>query len=311
MNDTVVQTLAPEAAAELSRKHESVLEFSSPEFRDKFNRRPFLVKHNLASHPLFQLGSLVELSRRLPAEHVKYNLGTLAVTEDLDRAPQSGLSVQETIERIEECRSWMVLKYIENDRLYRELLMACLEEVRAFSEPLDPGMCDEHAFIFITSPNSITPCHIYPEINFLLQISGSKSMSVFDPMDREIVSEQQLENFFTRENFASVTYADAFQPRAFEAHLTPGVGVHCPVTAPHWVKNGPEVSISFSITFRTPATKRRSRIYQMNSSLRQIGFNPTPFGLSPLRDAAKYSLWRGFSGFKRLLPFQGARLSHS
>jgi hypothetical protein len=301
MSSTALQ----DVGAGLGPQDRNLLKFDSQNFREKFNRRPFLVKHNLASHPLFQLGSLVELSRRLPAEHVKYNLGTLAVTEDLDRAPQSGLSVQETIERIEECRSWMVLKYIENDRLYRELLMACLKEVRALSEPLEPGMCDEHGFIFISSPNSITPCHIDPEINFLLQIRGSKSMSVFDPTDREMVSEEQLENFFTRENFASVTYRDAFQTRAFEAQLTPGFGAHCPVTAPHWVKNGPEVSVSLSITFRTPATKRRSRIYQMNSSLRRIGFNPTPFGRSPLRDAAKYSLWRGLSGFKRILPLQG------
>jgi hypothetical protein len=306
MNDAALQEIT---AGSNGPNDQNLLELDWPEFREKFNRRPFLIKHNLASHPLFQLGSLVELSRRLPAEHVKYNLGTLAVTEDLDRAPQSGLSVQETIERIEECRSWMVLKYIENDALYRELLMACLEEVKTLSEPLDPGMCDEHGFVFITSPNSITPCHIDPEINFLLQIRGSKSMSVFDPMDREMVSEQQLENFFTRENFASVTYSDAFQSRAFEAHLTPGVGVHCPVTAPHWVRNGPEVSVSFSITFRTPATKRRSRIYQMNSSLRRIGITPTPFGRSLLRDAAKYSLWRGFSGFKRIMPLPGPKPS--
>jgi hypothetical protein len=279
------------------------LEYDAREFREKFDRQPFLVKHRLAQHPLFRLESLVELSRRLPAEHVKYNLGTLKVTEDLDHAPQTGLSIQETIERIGECRSWMVLKYIENDRIYRELLMACLEEVRAASEPLEPGMCDEHGFIFITSPNSVTPCHIDPEINFLLQIRGSKTMSVFDPADREMVSEEQLEQFFTEENFASVTYCEAFQGRAFEASLTPGVGVHCPVTAPHWIKNGSEVSISFSITFRTPATKRRSRVYQINRQLRRAGLTPVPFGRSALRDGTKHSLWRGASAAKKILRF--------
>jgi hypothetical protein len=281
----------------------NVLEYDSQEFREKFNRQPFLVRHRLSQHPLFQLNSLVELSRRLSAEHVKYNLGTLEVTEDLDHAPQTGLSIEQTIARIEECRSWMVLKYIEKDPLYRELLMACLKEVRAASEPLDPGMCDEHGFIFITSPNSVTPCHIDPEINFLLQIRGSKTMSVFDPADREMVSEEQLEQFFTEENFASVTYREAFQGRAFEACLTPGVGVHCPVTAPHWVKNGPGVSISFSLTFRTPATKRRSRIYQINRRLRRAGLSPIPFGRSVLRDGTKHSLWGGVSAVKKILRF--------
>jgi cupin-like protein len=279
-----------------------LLEFEAEEFRRKFNRQAFLVRHNLSRHPLLELQNLVELSRRLPAEHVQYNSGTLAVTEDLDHAPQTGLSVQQTIERIEECRSWMVLKYIENDPQYRELLLTCLREVKAHSEALDPGMCDEHGFIFITSPNSVTPCHIDPEINCLLQIRGSKTMSVFDPLDREMVSEEQLENFFARENFASVNYRDSLQARAFEAQLGPGVGVHCPVTAPHWVKNGPDVSISFSITFRTLATQRRSRVYQMNARMRSAGLKPAPVGKSRLRDAAKHSVWRTLSALKRVLP---------
>lgn len=278
-----------------------LLYYDCEEFRANFNRKPFRVRHTLVNHPLLSLSSLVELSRRLPVENVKYNLGNLAITQDFDAVPNNGLTVEETIESIEECRSWMVLKYAESDAKYRQLLNQCLNELKKDSETLAPGMCDAHCFIFITSPHSITPCHIDPEINFLLQIRGSKIMSIFDPMDREIISEKQLEEFFTAEHFAAVTYQDEFQSRAFQAALTPGVGVHCPVTAPHWIKNGPEVSISFSVTFRTPATYRRAIIYQMNSRLRRAGLNPAPQGSSLLTDAAKYQLYRGARFCKRAI----------
>ena len=36
--------------------------------------------------------------------------------------------------------------------------------------------CD--ALIFVTSPNRITPYHIDRECNFLMQVSGSKTISI-------------------------------------------------------------------------------------------------------------------------------------
>ena len=60
--------------------------------------------------------------------------------------------------------------------------------------------------------------------------------------------------------------------------MGPGDGVHVPVTAPHWVKNGPEVSVSFSITFQTRASERRGIVYRVNHALRQRGLKPPPVG---------------------------------
>jgi hypothetical protein len=279
-----------------------LVSYSQEEFRENYDRRPFLVQHSLSTHPLFTLHSLVELAQRLPPGQVKYNRGTLDVKDNLDLAPGNGLSVEETIRGIEHCRSWMVLKYVEADPAYRELLVDCLREVRKDSEPIDPGMCEEHGFIFITSPESITPCHIDPEVNFLLQVRGSKVMNIFNPDDREIISETQLEDFLTAENFGAVSYREEFQSRAYAAELRPGVGVHCPVTAPHWVQNGPEVSISFSITFRTPRTRRRSLVYQMNGKLRRAGIEPLPFARSLWMDSAKASLMRCMSAAQHILP---------
>jgi len=270
-------------------------------FRQRFNRSPFMIEHRLQDHPLLRLPSLVELSRRLKPESVKYNEGNLAVGDNLEKAPVNGLSIEETIRRIEQQCSWMVLKNVQNHPDYGSLLKQCLEDIRPHSEGLDPGMCDARAFIFISSPNSVTPFHIDPEINFLLQIRGSKNMSVFDPFDRQILPEQALERFSVAENLGVVKYRNDLESRAFVAKLSPGTGVHVPVTAPHWVKNGPAVSISFSITFRSPSTEKRRKLYWMNAQLRRIGIRPAPIGSSRWRDELKHGVFCTLASAKKLV----------
>jgi hypothetical protein len=152
--------------------------------RDSFNthfaRTPFLVPHRLARHTLLTLPCLVELAKRLPASQVEYNAGEVPVGLDPARTPRNGLSPEETIRRIAECRSWLVLKHVEHDPSYRLLLDHCLAGVRGTSARLTAGMREPHAFIFVSSPGAITPYHMDPEENFLLQIRGTKTISVFD-----------------------------------------------------------------------------------------------------------------------------------
>jgi cytochrome P450 len=51
-----------------------------------------------------------------------------------------------------------------------------------FSEPLAPGMCQREGFIFISSPGAVTPFHLDPEHNFLLQIKMD-ARSIEDGLD--------------------------------------------------------------------------------------------------------------------------------
>ncbi len=267
------------------------LKLDETDFHKNFNRQAFFIRHHLAGHRLFELPRLIELAKKLPAEFVEYNAGALPVNQDPIRTPKTGLSVDETIRRIEECQSWMVLKYVETDPEYKRLLGNCLDEIKRLTEPVAPGMIKREGFIFITSPGSVTPYHMDPEYNFLLQIRGHKTMSVWNPQDRTVLSEEALEGYLSG-GHRNLVYQDEYQQKAREFELTPGVGLHVPVTAPHWVKNGNEVSISFSITFRTPASDRRNLIYATNAYLRRHGIQPTPFGQSAWRDALKFNAYR-------------------
>ena len=257
-------------------------------FLEKFDKLPFLIEHSLCDHPLFNLERLLSLSNALPTKSVEYNAGELPIGCDPSQTPSNGLSAEETIRRIETCKSWLVLKNVEQDPDYRALLSACLGEISSLSEQLRLGMMQEEGFIFVSSPNSITPYHFDPEHNFLLQIRGSKTMTTFD---RGVVSAQERESYFTGAH-RNLNFDEMYMTRSQAFELRPGQGLHVPTTMPHFVRNGPAVSISFSITFRTPDLFRSKSIYQFNRMLRRSGIAPSDVGVSPVRDAAKSLAWR-------------------
>lgn len=268
-----------------------LLDLDAAEFAAKIDREPFFIVHRLCEHPLFELPRLVELLRSLPEGSIEYNAGDFPMSIDLKLTPRNGLSPEETIRRIEECKSWMVLKDVQQDPAYRELLEECLAEVRPHSEKIVPGMRHTQAFIFVTSPNSVTPYHIDPEHNFLLQVRGSKTVHLFDGRDRSLLREDELEYFYAVKP-RDLNFREENRERAWVNDLQPGYGLHFPVTYPHWVRNHDAVSISFSITFRTPDLERRRTVYTLNYRLRQRGYSPTPFGKLPIVDALKYQSQR-------------------
>jgi ribosomal protein L16 Arg81 hydroxylase len=133
----------------------------------------------------------------------------------------------------------------------------------------------------------------------LLQVRGNKTVHLFDGNDRSLLSEQELERFYGGSH-RNLVFKEPYQAKAQRFLLKPGDGLHFPVTAPHHVQVEDEVSISFSITFRTPDLERRSIIYNVNAYLRGKGWRPTPVGQSRWRDALKYCTYRVWRRARRL-----------
>jgi hypothetical protein len=266
-----------------------------------FDRKPFHLRHGLAGHPSFSLPRLVELARRLPEEFVEYNAGALPVGVRPQETPRNGLSPEETVRRIAECGSWMVLKRVEQDPEYGPLLDRCLDDVAAQAGAALPRMRRREGFIFLSSPGAVTPFHLDPEHNFLLQIRGTKTVSMWDREDRFVLPEAELEKFYAAFVHRNLPWREVFQTTAWVVPLEPGQGLHFPVAVPHWVKNGPEVSISFSITFRSDSSERRELIYRANARLRTLGLSPHPPGRSILLDSTKRAAFSALSELKRVL----------
>ncbi len=266
-----------------------------------FDRRPFHVRHSLSGHPLFGLSRLIELARRLPEPFVEYNAGALPVGVRPGQTPRTGLAPQETIRRIAECGSWMVLKRVEQDPEYGALLGRCLDDAAAQAGAALPSMLQREGFIFLSSPGAVTPFHLDPEHNFLLQIRGRKTVSMWDRDDRFVLPEAELEKFYAAFVHRNLPWRDVFQTTAWVVPLEPGQGLHFPVAVPHWVQNGPEVSISFSITFRSGSSRSRELVYRANAKLRNLGFSPRPPGRSILLDSTKKAAFSALARMKRIL----------
>lgn len=277
------------------------LKLNEDDFRDHFNRRPFTIEHSLNGHELLSLKSLVGLSQALPEDRVEYNAGNLPLTVDPTATPRNGLSVTETIERIRNNQSWLVLKNVERVPEYEALLNQCLEEVRPYSELASSGMTHRQGFIFISSPGSVTPFHIDPENNFLLQIQGSKTVWMFGQNDRTVLSEERIEEFFSGAH-RNMEFNEAHRVRGQEFELQPGQGLHFPVVAPHFVMNGPDVSISFSITFQTEDSADRQSLHRFNRKLRRLGMTPSPVGANAAGDERKLRMLRMMRKAKHWFP---------
>lgn len=269
---------------------------------DKMPIKTFRLKHTLNEHPLFKLDRLARLAASLPADQVEFN-GPVQPNQDPKLTPQNGLSAEETVRRIEDCQSWMVIKNCESDPEYKALLDACLDQVAEQTGGVMGGAKKRQAFIFVTSPNNVTPLHMDPEYNFLLQVRGTKRMSLFDHKDTMIVSEEQLELYPGKHR--NLTYRDEFEAVATQQNLEPGDSIFVPLFDPHWVQNGPEVSVSFSITWHTDHSLRMVKLSYVNAGLRRLGMPQASVGAHPAVDSIKvaaYDVARfGYDLVKRLL----------
>jgi hypothetical protein len=238
-----------------------------------YPEQPALLTHGLCDHPLLQLDALAALAARIRPVDVEYNRGDLPVGIAPEDTPGNGLSVEETIRSIEHNGSWMVLKFVEQDRVYRDFLAETLAELEPLVRPATGAMLKQEAFVFISSPDAVTPFHFDPEHNILLQVRGRKVMNVF-PAGAETIVGGEAHEAFHNGGHRNLAWRDDFAVHGTAFALEPGKAVYVPVKAPHWVRNGAEVSISFSITWRSEWSYREEYAHRMNALLRKAGMQP-------------------------------------
>ena len=252
-----------------------------------FPEQHFTIAHNLVGHPLFEPDSLLALARSLPPQCVEYNAANVAVSQNPAHTPTTGLGIEDTIRNIEQSNSWVVLKYVEHNPVYRDLLYECVTEMLPYSERCQAGAHQLEAYIFISSPGSVTPYHFDDEHNFLLQIQGDKQIHTWPLQQPGGITHREIERYYAGAH-RNIPLPEEIVKDETVFQLAPGEGLHIPVHSPHWVKNGQRASVSFSVTFRTAALTREARIHWLNARLRKIGLRPRQYGVSPVLDKPKY-----------------------
>ena len=250
------------------------------------------LRHNLCGHPLLTLPAMVELATRLRPEHVEYNQGDLPVGIAPQDVPSPPLGVAETIRSIEENGSWMALKFIENVPEYRELLEKSLAQIEPAIRDMTGPMRNLEGFIFVSAADAVTPFHFDPEHNILVQIRGHKVLTMFPADDERLAAAPVHEAFAFGAHHRNLDWREDFAPLGKQHPLTAGEALYVPVKMPHWVKNGPELSISLSITWRSDWSATESDARAFNAMLRRAGLNPRSPGRWPAGNLARATGWR-------------------
>lgn len=268
-------------------------------FDSLYPETPGLFAHGLCGDPLFELDALVALSQRIRPVDVEQNLADIPVGIDPQALRSNGLSVEETIRSIERNGSWMVLKFVDQDPLYRALLDRVLDEIEPLVVRRTGAMLKREAFIFISSPGAVTPFHIDPEHNILMQLRGEKVMTVFPAADPELVP-GALQEAFHAGGHRNLPYRDEFATKGTPLRLTPGKALYVPVKAPHWVQNGAAMSISLSVTWRSEWSYREADAHGLNRLLRNAGLRPAMPQRFPRQNHLKSLAWRSIQKARRL-----------
>ncbi|KRF02126.1 transcription factor jumonji JmjC domain-containing protein [Frateuria sp. Soil773] len=280
-----------------------MLAFEPAGFDACYNRKPFLVGHRLAGHPQFALPRLFALCRRLPPEQLLFRVGNIPGDTELETSYdryRRGLTLDEVLERFEENQAYLCINNPERDAEYAPLIEGLLAEVAARTDALDPGMSWYSSYVFVSAHDSVTPYHMDREMNFLLQIQGTKKVFLWDPADDEVMSPAQ-KDFLLAHVGSRPRYRPALEEKAMAFELRPGLGVHHPFIAPHRVHTGAALSVSLALTFRTRRSDMWTDAHRFNARLRHLGLRPGPVGRNALLDRAKSEIARAGQRVHRTL----------
>jgi Cupin-like domain len=274
------------------------------------DREGFKFQHKLVGHPALSLDNLARVIPALPKESVMYSKGLLKNGDDFEetfsKRPEDR-TIEETIENIRVTDSYVMVSSPEADLSFAPLHKELIADVETLMKAQGVGSVaiDPKLFLFIASPNSITPFHVDRYSTFLMQFRGSKQVCVFPPWDERVVSAQDCEAYMAQRSTRLPWSADK-DALATCFDFRPGEALHIPFMAGHHVRNGSEdVSISMSIIFNTLESRAwRGALnfnYRARRVMSRIGLSPAPVGAVAWRDKAKSGLWSAALGVSTAL----------
>ncbi len=275
-------------------------------------------QHALASHPLLQVPALVELSRTLGPSRIRFHAAAMKENTnfgDVGNIPKAEATLEAALAGIEESGAWVQLNHIETVPGYRDLIEAFLDEAKPFVGLDRASMQRREGYVFVASPGSLTPFHCDHEPNFICQVRGRKDLYVWDPDDRVVLSQEQLESFHGEYSLATIQYRPALMGRARLFPLEPGNGAFVPQDAPHMVKTGDRAAVTLSISYYGHEARRRRDVYAMNHLIRRwgswAGVSPRDYGEVPIVDSLKQQLLNVYEETRRRVLRQGERRGSS
>ena len=256
-------------------------------FDNSFPGQPAEFTHELHHDDRLTLAAVADLADRLPRRSVIADTAAQPLLVPQGGPPRGALQRPgDVIRDLRNANAWLTLLNVEADPGMAELMNSYLGQ-------LEETMIAEHgnrrgklrkrvAFVFVSSPNSVTPVHFDIEHSLLMQVSGQKTVS-FGRFESDKVRRHEFDRYWD----GSHGRIENLPPEIAAYTMTPGRAVYIPPGTPHWVRNGPDISLSVTLTYFTAATVRENRIEDFNSHLRRRNLKPREPGHSAIIDTAK------------------------
>lgn len=284
--------------------------FEDRDLAEKLDRESFKFEHKLLGHPALSLENLANVLPALPKDRVLFSTKSMKIGDNFeqsfsDRAKQD--SIEKIIGEIRTSDSYIMISQPEIDPSFRDLYRELVNDVETLMRQRGVGKqaIDPQLYLFIASPNSVTPFHIDRYSTFLMQFRGSKEVCVFPAWDERVVTSADREAYITYQN-TQLPWSEQIDTLATKFRFHPGEAIHIPFVAGHHVRNGSDdVSISMSIIFNTAQTMMWRKALTFNhtsrSILKRFGITPTPVGIDRWRDTTKSYLNRPISLSNKLV----------
>lgn len=246
------------------------------------------LRHSLANDPLLSLDMLALAVTRMNPQHVECRQSRNSNGGPFAIAGKSPLDAAETIRKIGQSNRWVMLRFAEQLPEYAELLGRLLDEIGPVISRYGPAI-KPRAFIFISSPGSLTPFHFDPEFNILLQISGRKRFATYPAAAPWLTNARQSQFHARGDNL--LPWQASFSADANLHLLGPGDALFVPYKAPHWVEVDLEPSVSLSLTWSHQSTHELEAAWQFHGWMQRRGIEmqaPPAFpGRAPVRATAR------------------------
>jgi|GEM_PF-246958 len=256
-------------------------------FDDAFPGRSVGFIHDLHHDERLTLASVADLADRLPRRSVIADTAAQPLLVPQGGPPRGALERPgDVIRDLRNANAWLTLLNVEDDPGMAEVMNTHLDQLESGMIAKQGGkrgrMHRRVAFVFVSSPNSVTPVHFDIEHSLLMQVSGSKTVSI-GCFESDTVRRREFDRYWD----GSHGRIEDLPPEVAAYPLTPGRAVYIPPGTPHWVHNGPDISLSVTLTYFTAATVRENRIEDFNSRLRRWHVKPREPGRSSTVDSAK------------------------
>ena len=255
-------------------------------FDDAFPGRSLEFSHDLHLDDRLTLAAVADLADRLPRRSVIADTAAQPLLVPQGGPPRGALERPgDVIRDLHNANAWLTLLNVEDDPGMADIMNTQLDQLESgmtARQAKRVKMRKRVAFVFVSSPNSVTPVHFDIEHSLLMQVSGSKTVSI-----GRFESDAARRHEFDRYWDGAHGRIETLQPEEAAYTTMPGRAVYIPPGTPHWVHNGPDISLSVTLTYFTAATVRENRVESFNALLRRRHMKPREPGQSVAVDTAK------------------------